>query len=264
MKKSWDYNFHSHTYRCGHAFGTDEEYVLSAVKAGFKTLGFSDHVFLPGIHEPGMRGDLSELDGYRHSVEVLRRRYEGLIDIYLGFEAEYSPHFEDYYRGLLEKERVEYLILGQHSYYQDGKMRWYSTGREPDDAIRAYTDDLIKGMESGLFLYCNHPDFFLIYHHYWNEAAEECAYRIANASKRLNVPLEINMAHGRLALPEEKGTVDYPFPNFWDIVAKVGCDVVFGVDAHSPMEYQQTRYSLFEEFAASRNLSIITPKVKHK
>ena len=42
------YNLHSHTFRCGHATGTDEEFVEAAIKAGFKELGFTDHVMLPG------------------------------------------------------------------------------------------------------------------------------------------------------------------------------------------------------------------------
>ena len=37
------YNFHNHTYRCGHATGTDEEYVLEAIKNGYEVMGFSDH-----------------------------------------------------------------------------------------------------------------------------------------------------------------------------------------------------------------------------
>ena len=36
-------NYHTHTARCGHAIGTDEEYVQAAIQAGLKTLGFSDH-----------------------------------------------------------------------------------------------------------------------------------------------------------------------------------------------------------------------------
>ena len=40
------FNFHSHTYRCGHAdFDyTDEEYVLDYIKQGFKRIAFTDHV----------------------------------------------------------------------------------------------------------------------------------------------------------------------------------------------------------------------------
>ena len=40
------YCYHTHTKRCGHAVGEDEEYVIEAIKAGIKDLGFSDHVFL--------------------------------------------------------------------------------------------------------------------------------------------------------------------------------------------------------------------------
>ncbi len=37
------YNYHTHTSRCGHAGGSDEEYVQAAIKAGYQILGFSDH-----------------------------------------------------------------------------------------------------------------------------------------------------------------------------------------------------------------------------
>ena len=47
--KQLDYCLHTHTKRCGHAFGADEEYVQAAIDAGIKVLGFSDHIFLPNI-----------------------------------------------------------------------------------------------------------------------------------------------------------------------------------------------------------------------
>ena len=33
-------NYHTHTARCYHASGKDEEYVKAAIKAGIKELGF--------------------------------------------------------------------------------------------------------------------------------------------------------------------------------------------------------------------------------
>ena len=39
-------NYHTHTTRCYHASGKDEEYVKAAIKAGIKELGFSDHIHL--------------------------------------------------------------------------------------------------------------------------------------------------------------------------------------------------------------------------
>ena len=35
-------NYHTHTTRCVHATGSDEDYVLSAIKGGYQELGFSD------------------------------------------------------------------------------------------------------------------------------------------------------------------------------------------------------------------------------
>ena len=36
-------NYHTHTERCYHAWGSDEEFVLAAIKGGYTELGFSDH-----------------------------------------------------------------------------------------------------------------------------------------------------------------------------------------------------------------------------
>ena len=33
-------NFHTHTSRCHHAFGNDEEFVRAAIQNGFEVLGF--------------------------------------------------------------------------------------------------------------------------------------------------------------------------------------------------------------------------------
>ena len=49
-------NYHTHTTRCGHAEGTEEEYILTALRCGFKVLGFSDHApweldVVPAIEE---------------------------------------------------------------------------------------------------------------------------------------------------------------------------------------------------------------------
>ena len=58
------YCYHTHTYRCGHADGEDEEYVLEAIAAGVRKLGFSDHVMLPNFSQPNVRGDFKEAEGY--------------------------------------------------------------------------------------------------------------------------------------------------------------------------------------------------------
>ena len=80
-------NYHTHTKRCGHAKGEDEEYVLEALGHGLRYLGFSDHAMLPGFSEPYRRGDFSMFDDYVNSINALKEKYKDQITIYLGFEA---------------------------------------------------------------------------------------------------------------------------------------------------------------------------------
>ena len=35
-------NYHTHTHRCNHAIGREEDYVREALKAGLKILGWAD------------------------------------------------------------------------------------------------------------------------------------------------------------------------------------------------------------------------------
>ena len=49
MKSKQDFNMHTHTKRCGHAYGDDEQYVLAAIDAGFKQLGLVNISVIHGL-----------------------------------------------------------------------------------------------------------------------------------------------------------------------------------------------------------------------
>ena len=68
-------NYHTHTFRCGHAIGKDEEYVLEALGMGFLELGFSDHIMLPNFNEENIRGDISLSEDYFNSIRKLSKKY---------------------------------------------------------------------------------------------------------------------------------------------------------------------------------------------
>ena len=63
-------NLHTHTSRCNHAVGTEQEYVENAISMGMKILGFSDHTpyVFPGNYYSNFRMKLHELDDYAESV----------------------------------------------------------------------------------------------------------------------------------------------------------------------------------------------------
>lgn len=233
-----DYCFHTHTFRCGHAaMSPDEEYVEDALRNGYRTLGFADHAILPGIHERGMRGDYSLLDGYISSVLSLRKKYEGKIRILLGFEGEYSPEMEGYYRSLLKEKGFDYLILGQHETFKGG-VPWHYWGRRPEESAEAYCQDLLAGMRSGLYSYVAHPDLYMLWES-WGPHAESVCRRICSLSLELGLPLEVNMGRSRVGGWEEGkdlSHVEYPYPEFWKIAGEMGVSAFLGVDAHSPWD----------------------------
>ena len=110
-------NYHTHTTRCGHAEGTEEEYILTALRCGYKVLGFSDHT--PWAYAtPGFVSRIrmlpSQLDDYVLTLRGLREKYADKLHIRIGLEAEYFPAYLGWLKEEMERLDIEYLILGCH------------------------------------------------------------------------------------------------------------------------------------------------------
>ena len=109
-------NYHTHTARCGHATGTDEDYVLAAIEQGFDELGFSDHVPWPyqdGYTHPSVRMRVDQMPGYLNSVRALAAQYKDKIHILTGFECEYFPDYMNWLADMRAENHLDYLILGK-------------------------------------------------------------------------------------------------------------------------------------------------------
>ncbi len=229
------FNYHTHTFRCGHANGTDEEYVLAAVKAGYTILGFSDHGPYPGIPFPRGRMDYEQLDEYVSSISLLKEKYRDQIDIKIGLEVEYFPDFYDHYVEL--KKKVDYLLLGQHFMNPYGANTFFRFNT--DDQIEAYADFICEGLDTGLFTYLCHPDVFLYNQPVFNETCEKAIRTILEKASSTHTPLEVNLHgtyRGKILSPE--GREDYCYPNrtFWTMASKYPVRCLYGVDAHDPAQ----------------------------
>ncbi|MBR5702290.1 MAG: PHP domain-containing protein, partial [Oscillospiraceae bacterium] len=154
-------NYHTHTYRCGHAVGEDREYVEKAIERGLKVLGFSDHVPMPfpDGHESRFRVPLRLLDDYVSSVLGLRAEYREDIDIRLGFEAEYYPDLFEGMLQVLSPYPVDYLLLAGH--FNDSRETVYNPRMQLSRTdLKRYVDGVVAGMETGRFSCVVHPDLF--------------------------------------------------------------------------------------------------------
>jgi histidinol-phosphatase (PHP family) len=155
-------NYHGHTYRCGHA-GTaqDEAYVTAAIRRGYTTIGFSDHVMLPWVtYKNTTRGVYRQAEEYIASIRALQNKYEGEIEILLGYEAEWHPLFNDYYRYLLDNGIIDYMILGNHQFDFDTLYNEFIVHDDTDsiEYVRAYVEHAILALDTGFFSVFAHPD----------------------------------------------------------------------------------------------------------
>ena len=146
------YNYHTHTSRCNHAIGSDEQYILSAIKANYNGIGITDHVMLPFIKSSYVRASYEQKDEYINSIRILQKKYEGQIEIYLGFECEWDNHYQKYYRQLLDNKEVDYLIFGNHFVaHKKGSIYTPKDIWGTEEFVYAYIKRAKEAMESKLF-----------------------------------------------------------------------------------------------------------------
>lgn len=257
-------NYHTHTYRCGHAYGSDESYVKAAIEYGIKYLGFSDHISFKGLSFPRMRQDREMLDDYINSINILKEKYKDLIDIKIGFEAEYIEEFLDDYKELLNSKKIDYLICGQHCIIKGNEQAWYNRNYHDEKTIISYTDMVIRAIKSGLFKYIAHPDLFMNGYQIWDEASIRESKRIIEASIEYNVPLEINVSGLRYHKSKHKINNDgrlienmYPYNEFWKMVGEYKALAIIGVDAHRDIDFLDGVIDEAIEIAEKYNIKLI-------
>ena len=247
-----DFNYHTHTSRCKHASGEDEEYVLTAIQGGIRYMGFSDH--MPFAFDDGTestyRVPMAEAWDYVHSVRTLAQKYADAIELKLGFEMEYYPLHFDKMIALAREYGADYLLLGQHFLYNHLPEN-IATSRKTDSAVllHDYVDTVIEGIGTGVFTYVAHPDII----GYIGDGEIYCTEmrRLAEESLRVGIPLEINA----LGIRENRL---YPNEAFWRIVGEVGSPVTFGFDAHSAATaYHEASFARAMEIVKKYNLNYI-------
>ena len=220
-------NYHSHTPLCHHATGTPKEYTEAALERGLTTFGFSDHApqWFPGDYYSTMRMYPEELPGYCDTVRQLQKEYEGRLQIPLGLEVEFYPAI---FKELCLRARdqgVEYFLLGQHWVGNEMNDPFVSRPPHEESVLKRYCYQVMDAMQTGCFTYLAHPDLVnfagdaKIYTQYMRELIRE--------AKSTGTPLELNF----LGVSEGR---HYPKEDFWKLAGEENCDVIFGIDAHTP------------------------------
>lgn len=254
MKFGERINLHTHTARCKHASGRMEEYCRAARDAGVRVLGWSDHTPFPDARIAHIRMDWNEFPEYLTDLDDMRRKFPDL-EIFTGVEIDFFPDLgRSFYEDHFNPERgVFYRIGGPHFNAPDLDRFAVFSHRE----VRRYVDSVLELMQTGLFDYIAHPDFFMARCLRWDSEVAALAAEMARAAKDLSIPLEIN-TNGLRKPPIDSADgrrPPYPYRPFWELMGEYGVRMVIGSDAHAPEDV----WSQMEEAEALGAQCRLTP-----
>ena len=237
-------DFHSHHYRCGHAFGTMRDYIESALAYGATYFGVSDHgpaYWLAGDHaKPGIQMALSEMPNYVAEARALQAEYADRIALSVGVEADYIEGREEDLALLLASQDFDYVLGSVHYCGADQKeeivsifnrSRWER--EQPEETFREYYRLIIKAAESGLFDILSHLTAIESYSPPLTKILRDELYPpVADAVASSGCIVEINTSGYRKRGGEE------PFPNrtMLKLLIERGVPLTFSSDCHNPTE----------------------------
>ena len=152
-------NYHTHTTFCDGK--TDPEFFAeAAVEKGFKALGFSTHAPAPG--QESWTIDPRQVAVYLKSVDDLKERYDGRLEIYSGFEIDFIPGWPESDAGIRGPE-IDYVIGGLHIVQVPGTEQ-FPTIDGPSEEFLTILNAIFDG---------NHKKFALHYYSLLREMLKE-------------------------------------------------------------------------------------------
>ena len=115
-------NLHTHTV-FGDGKNSPEEMVLGAIRAGCRSLGFSEHSPLPQDADPdGWSMEAAQEPVYRSEILRLREAYQDRLEIFLGLELDADTPVPEL--------PYDYLIGSVHGIWRDGRYHSIDAGEE--------------------------------------------------------------------------------------------------------------------------------------
>lgn len=226
---------HTHHYRCGHAKGTLEDVIVSALEKGLDGIGLSDHSPIyhmgDGDHEvPGTAMAKSEFPNYFDEMKALKQKYAGQIEVKLAVESDYIEDLEDHYRELWSSYDFDYVIgsihwLGRWNIFR----RDLPSGLSAIDVYEKYLIKTQRAAKSGLFDILGHIDCLKTAGHMPTRDITPLMEETIKVIAEADVAIELNTSGWRKPVGE-----CYPGPELLACCRQYGVPVALSSDAHSP------------------------------
>jgi histidinol-phosphatase (PHP family) len=139
-------NLHTHCFYCD-GRGRPEEYILSALKLGFSSLGFSSHAPLPFDTDWDMKE--TDVKAYLKEIDTLKNKYKDRLTVYRGMEIDYIKDFMAPNDGYHKALKLDYCIGSVHVLYDENRKAFLSVDGPADE----YTDLLLNTFSGSMEKY---------------------------------------------------------------------------------------------------------------
>ena len=249
------FNFHCHTFYCGHALNTPEEMIKAAIDKGFSSIGISEHY---GKNEKGewFWHSIKDPKGYYQDFLKAKEKYKDKIEILLGFEMDVQKYdYEETYKEILTYN-PDYVLGSVHAYkdmFFSGGFDFYKTKTKEylDNIIKEYLSYCIKIINLGYVNCLDHFDSYKKFYHLEDEEELYPYYKeIAKALRDNNVAIELNTHYFFEGIYE-------PDPNFYmlNLAKEYDIPVIVSSDAHST---EALNHKFTEAFEILKKIGIKT------
>lgn len=232
-------DYHTHTYRCGHAEGTMSEYIETAIAKGIEDIGLTDHLWLyfEPVESRNPEYAMAESEFDRHFAEMLeaRERYRDRINVRVSVEADYIEGREDELRSILSRYEFDYVLGSVH--FMDGWLMdhpdYVHKFREErvTEIYRRYFGKLQKAIRTGCFDLLAHFDLPKKFGFLPEEDLSELVAETLDLVRERDLAIEVSTAGLRKPIGEI-----YPAPRILREVRKRGIPISLSSDCHDPSE----------------------------
>lgn len=232
-------DYHTHSWRCGHASGTMREYVLSAIEQGIGEIGLTDHLWMYWLAPSDRPREwaIPESMFEEHYAEMIavRNEFSDRINVRVAVEADYVEGHEEALRSILARYDFDFVLGSVH--FMDGWMIDVPENAEKyrqqrvADIYRRYFAMLSKAVRLGAFDVLAHFDlpkkFGFLPEEDLTATVTELLDQIADAG----ISIEVSTAGLRKPIGEI-----YPSRSILLEMAARRIPIVLSSDAHSPDE----------------------------
>jgi histidinol-phosphatase (PHP family) len=255
-------DYHTHSFRCGHAAGTMREYVEAAIARGIDEIGLTDHIYLYFEDDHALRDPSYAMAEHEYPLHVeemlaLREEFEGRIAVRISVEADYIRGRESDLQQILGRFPYDYVLGSVH--FVDGwaidapehNGRWKIEGASK--IWRRYFEELEAAVRSGMFDLLAHIDLPKKFGFYPDFDIEEPVSALLETIARSGCAVELSSAGLRKPVGEM-----YPSPSILARLRERAIPIALSSDAHAPHEVGDGLATLVAAARAAGHEEIVT------